>query len=183
MSLVTDATVTAGGAGATTGSTVTVTVAVSVPPFPSEIVYSNVASPLKFASGVKVTVPSAFKTTVPSIGLLTAVIVNVSPSKSVSFGSTMSAVPKVMAVSSSVTTVSSPATGALFTGSADAVVKGAGLSAGGVGLSSEPPPARAATPAAPPKRPSNPRVLMPESIHKGLTYPSPPSACPANAPS
>ena len=56
------------------------------------------------------------ETTVPFEGLLTAVIVSVSPSRSVSFASTISTVPSVMGVSSAVLTVSLTASGASLTG-------------------------------------------------------------------
>ena len=47
-----------------TALTVTDTEALALPPFPSEIVYVNVTVPLKWARGVKLTVPPAACVTV-----------------------------------------------------------------------------------------------------------------------
>ena len=92
-----------------TGSTVTVTVAVS----PPLMVYSNVSTPLKSASGVYFKVPSTFSTTVPFAGCVKLTTVIRSPSTSVSLSNTSMSTK----VSSSVVAVSSTATGLSSTGS------------------------------------------------------------------
>jgi len=61
--------------------------------------------PWKFASGVKVTVPSGLRTTEPFEGFETAEMTKVSPSRSVSLGVTMSLMLRTRVVSSSVETV------------------------------------------------------------------------------
>ena len=70
-----------------TAITLTVTVAVSVPPFPSEIVYSNVATPVNPEDGTKTASPFTNET-VPFVGFATPIIVSVFPSGSVSLGVT-----------------------------------------------------------------------------------------------
>ena len=70
---------------------------------------------MKSVVGVKVTEPSAFSTAVPLVLGPTAVIVNASPSTSLSLASSSAAV-KVTGTSSWVAPVSSSATGASLTG-------------------------------------------------------------------
>src|SRR5262249_12697386 len=98
--------------GTFTGVTFTVTVAVSVPPRPSEMVYENVTTPLKFGAGVNVT-PVAVKVTVPLAGWVTAVNVSVSPTSgaNVSLASTSNVVAPL---SSATVKLSSRASGGSF---------------------------------------------------------------------
>ncbi len=93
--------------------TSTVTVAVSVPPLPSDTVYSKVSVPLKPDAGVYVQSPPAVQETVPPPAekASNADTVSVSPSMSVSFTKTF----VVTATSSSVAASSSLPTGSSFT--------------------------------------------------------------------
>ena len=92
-----------------TASTVTSTSPVANPPLLSVIVYSITATPLKFGFGVKVMLPSALITTVPS-GELADTTSSGSKSGSVSLPST----GMVTGVSSGVIAVSSFATGPML---------------------------------------------------------------------
>jgi hypothetical protein len=70
--------------------TLIVTVPTAVPPFPSLTVYVKLSDPEKFALGVYVTfAPPVPTAAVPFNGAVTAVTVNVLPSTSVSFASTL----------------------------------------------------------------------------------------------
>ena len=99
----------------------TVTWAESVPPWPSLIAYSKLASPLphRSASGVKVTTPAA-RLTVPPEALNTELTVRVSPSTSLSL-SRMAAVTSLSAEFSSTMIESSSAIGSSLTHSMSTV--------------------------------------------------------------
>ncbi len=76
-------------AGSVGSIIVIVTVAVSSPLLPSLIIYVKVVVPIKSASGVKITVPSASNVTVPFVCVsFTSVIIKLSPSRSWSLFST-----------------------------------------------------------------------------------------------
>ena len=96
-----------------TAPTFTVTVADALLSVPSVATYVKFAGPLKFSSGVNVTVPSPLRTTVPPVPAVTDAMLSVSPSASVSLPS-KSAAAKITSVSSVAVNVSSFATGGLL---------------------------------------------------------------------
>ena len=98
--------------GPSVSFTVIVTVAVSVPPFPSEILYSKVSTPVKLSLGVYVTVPLVLITTSPFSGVVVSVTTRSPPSMSESLSRTET----VTALSWSVIAASFTAIGSSLTG-------------------------------------------------------------------
>ena len=102
--------VTTSGWSGLSPSTSIVMVAVSIPPSPSETVYSNVTGPVTPVFGVKVSVPSGLIVTMPSVGCTTSMISSASPSGSTSLTNGLI----VTGVLSGVVVASSSAVGAGF---------------------------------------------------------------------
>ena len=98
-----------------TAKTATLAVAVAVPPWPSLAVYWKLAAPLKFAPGVKTTLPLPSRATVPLVAPWTEAKVSASPSGSESLARRDEA-RMVTGVSSAVDTLSETAVGASLTG-------------------------------------------------------------------